>query len=153
MDRVWVGMDVGKEFHWAHVLDASGTELLSRRVENDEADLLELIDAVLSFAGEALWAVDQPGGGKLVKAFYLDAAGANMEIRYGLRGLAPLLSRSVGRLGAAAVETPPRRAASGETSSGATRSRSSSSTCARSESRRRAARAASSSSRARRWRG
>lgn len=38
--------------------------------------------------------VDQPGGGKLVKAFYLDAAGANMEIRYGLRGLAPLLSRS-----------------------------------------------------------
>jgi hypothetical protein len=28
MDRVWVGIDVDKEFHWAHVLDASGRELL-----------------------------------------------------------------------------------------------------------------------------
>jgi transposase len=59
----WVGIDVGKEFHWAHALDDSGRKLLSRRVENDEADLLELIDEVLSFAAEALWAVDQPGGG------------------------------------------------------------------------------------------
>jgi hypothetical protein len=62
MDRVWVGMDVGKEFHWAHVLDASGTELLSRRVENDEADVCKLIDEALSLAEEAIWAVDQPGG-------------------------------------------------------------------------------------------
>jgi len=30
MDRAWVGIDVGKEFHWAHALDASGSELLSR---------------------------------------------------------------------------------------------------------------------------
>jgi transposase len=59
----WVGVDVGKEFHWAHVLDASGRELLSRRVENDEADLLRLIDEALSLAEEILWAVDQPGGG------------------------------------------------------------------------------------------
>jgi transposase len=62
MYRAWVGIDVGKEFHWAHVLDVSGTELLSRRVENDEADISELIGEALSMAEEAVWTVDQPGG-------------------------------------------------------------------------------------------
>jgi transposase len=63
MDKSWAGVDVGKESHWAYyVLDASGKELLSRKVENDEADLLKLIDEALSFAKEIVWAVDQPGG-------------------------------------------------------------------------------------------
>jgi transposase len=57
-----VGVDVGKEFHWAHVLDTSGRMLLSCRVENDEADLLALIEEVFSLAEEVLWATDQPGG-------------------------------------------------------------------------------------------
>ncbi len=46
-NKAWVGVDAGKEFHWAHVLDDSGTELLSRKVQNDEADILRLIDEVL----------------------------------------------------------------------------------------------------------
>jgi transposase len=62
MDKVWVGIDAGKEMHWAHVLDASGTELISRKVENDEAKLSELIDEAFPLAEEVLWAVDQPGG-------------------------------------------------------------------------------------------
>jgi transposase len=62
MDTAWAGIDAGKEFHWAHVLDASGRELLSYRVENDEADILELIDEALSLAEEVVWVVDQPGG-------------------------------------------------------------------------------------------
>jgi transposase len=62
MDKAWAGVDAGKEFHWAHVLDASGRELLSRKVENDEADILKLIDEALSLAEEVLWALDQPGG-------------------------------------------------------------------------------------------
>ena len=61
-NKVWAGIDAGKEVHWAHVLDASGTEILSRRVENDEADLLRLIDEVLTLAEEAVWALDQPRG-------------------------------------------------------------------------------------------
>src|SRR5215210_773145 len=61
--KVWVGIDAGKELHWAHVLDASGKKILSRRVENDEADLSGLIDEVLALSEEEpLWAVDQPGG-------------------------------------------------------------------------------------------
>lgn len=63
MDKAWAGVDAGKEFHWAHVLDASGRELLSRKVENDEADISKLIDEVLFLAEEVVWAVDQPGGG------------------------------------------------------------------------------------------
>lgn len=31
MDKAWSGIDASKEFHWDHVLDASGKELLSRR--------------------------------------------------------------------------------------------------------------------------
>lgn len=59
---VWAGIDAGKEFHWACVLDASGEILLSRRVENDEAELMVLIDEVLALAEEVVWAIDQPGG-------------------------------------------------------------------------------------------
>jgi transposase len=62
MDKAWAGVDAGKEFHWVHVLDVSGRELLSRKVENDEADILKLIDEALSLAQEVVWALDQPGG-------------------------------------------------------------------------------------------
>ena len=62
MNKAWAGIDVGKEVHWAHVLDASGAQLLSRKVENDERDLSLLIDEVLALAEEVVWAVDQPGG-------------------------------------------------------------------------------------------
>jgi transposase len=65
MDEIWVGIDAGKGFHWAHVMDACGVELLSRRVENEEADLLKLIEEALSLAGrgQLTWTIDQPGGG------------------------------------------------------------------------------------------
>jgi transposase len=58
----WVGIDAGKESHWAHMLDASGIHLLSRKVENDEAQLVALIEEVLSLAQNVVWAIDQPGG-------------------------------------------------------------------------------------------
>jgi transposase len=62
MDKAWAGIDAGKEFHWAHLLDASGRELLSRMVENGEADISKFIDEALLLAEEVVWAVDQPGG-------------------------------------------------------------------------------------------
>jgi transposase len=63
--KAWVGVDVGKGFHWAVVVDAEGEVLLSRKVENEEADLSTLVDEILAISsGEELcWAVDQPGGG------------------------------------------------------------------------------------------
>lgn len=62
MNKAWAGIDAGKEVHWAHVLDGSGAQLLSRRVENDEGDLSLLIDEILALAEQVVWAVDQPGG-------------------------------------------------------------------------------------------
>jgi transposase len=57
---VWVGLDVGKEAHYADVLDNEGEAVFGRGVANDEAD----IDALLARAGEAGVAglvIDQPG--------------------------------------------------------------------------------------------
>jgi transposase len=62
MEKAWAGVDASKEFHWACVLDASGRELLSRKVENDEADISRLMDEALLLAEEIIWALDQPGG-------------------------------------------------------------------------------------------
>lgn len=62
MYRAWVGVDVGKEFHWVHVLNVSGRELLSQKLENDEIEISKLIDKALSMREEVVWAVDQPGG-------------------------------------------------------------------------------------------
>ena len=61
--KAWVGVDAGKAFHWAVVVDGEGEVLLSRRVENEEADLSDLVDEALGLGLEPAWAVDQVGGG------------------------------------------------------------------------------------------
>ncbi|MDX6381757.1 MAG: hypothetical protein QOI57_2781 [Rubrobacteraceae bacterium] len=53
-EKAWVGVDAGKGFHWAHLLDTSGEALLSRKVENDEADLCGLIDEALLLAKDVV---------------------------------------------------------------------------------------------------
>ncbi|MFF8189017.1 transposase [Microbacterium sp. NPDC016588] len=50
MFRIWAGVDIGKEHHHCVALDARGEQLLSRRVGNDEPELLELIREVLACA-------------------------------------------------------------------------------------------------------
>jgi len=60
--KAWVGVDAGKVFHWAVVLGAEGDILLSRRVDNDEADIRALLEEVRSLGLEPTWATDQPGG-------------------------------------------------------------------------------------------
>ncbi|GAA2377743.1 IS110 family transposase [Streptomyces cuspidosporus] len=64
MSRIWAGTDCGKAHHHTLVLDAEGTTLLSRRVANDEPELLKLIGDVLDLAdGRKLtWAMDMTGG-------------------------------------------------------------------------------------------
>jgi hypothetical protein len=41
---VWIGLDVGKDAHFADVLDDAGDRLHARAVGNDEADLDALLD-------------------------------------------------------------------------------------------------------------
>ncbi|WP_334663917.1 IS110 family transposase [Streptomyces cyaneofuscatus] len=49
MPEIWAGLDIGKKHHHAVVIDADGKRLLSRRVLNDESELLQLIADVLEY--------------------------------------------------------------------------------------------------------
>ncbi|MET8420926.1 IS110 family transposase [Streptomyces sp. NPDC005134] len=64
MSRIWAGIDCGKTHHHCVVVDMEGTRLLSRRVANDEMELLQLLGDVLGLAGgdHVTWAVDMTGG-------------------------------------------------------------------------------------------
>ncbi|MCQ4082695.1 IS110 family transposase [Streptomyces sp. RB6PN25] len=64
MSRIWAGTDCGKTHHHCLVLDAEGATLLSRRVANDEPELLQLIGDVLDLADgdQVTWAMDMTGG-------------------------------------------------------------------------------------------
>ncbi len=57
MPEIWAGLDIGKKHHHGSV-DADGKRLLSRRVMNDESELLQLIADVLEISRDVLWAVD-----------------------------------------------------------------------------------------------
>ncbi|MGH3263875.1 MAG: IS110 family transposase [Trebonia sp.] len=57
---VWIGLDVGKESHFADVLDNDGERLFSRAVGNDQADIEMIIDRAAKHGVPGL-AIDQPG--------------------------------------------------------------------------------------------
>lgn len=65
MPELWAGTDAGKAEHHCTVIGTDGKTLLSRRVANNEAELLELIGDVLELAeGDPVtWAVDLNSGG------------------------------------------------------------------------------------------
>lgn len=64
MSRIWAGIESGKSHHHGLALDSNGTTLLSRRVANDEPELLKLIGDVLDLADgrQVTWAIDMSGG-------------------------------------------------------------------------------------------
>lgn len=57
---VWVGLDVGKEEHFAEVLDRDGERIFARSVVNDQAALEMLLDRA-GERGTAGLVIDQPG--------------------------------------------------------------------------------------------
>jgi transposase len=73
---VWAGVDAGKADHYCVAIDAEGKPLLSRRVANNEAALLELINTVTTLAegGEITWAIDLNAGGAALLITLLVAA-------------------------------------------------------------------------------
>ncbi|MEU5431706.1 IS110 family transposase [Streptomyces olivoreticuli] len=62
MPQIWAGVDIGKTHHHCVVLDAEGKRLLSRRVLNDEPELLALLADVLAVDEDTVWAVDVADG-------------------------------------------------------------------------------------------
>lgn len=74
--QLWAGIDAGKADHHCMVIGADGQRLVSQRVANDEAALVELINQVLALAdgGEVTWAIDLNGGGAaLLISLLMDA--------------------------------------------------------------------------------
>jgi transposase len=73
LERAWAGVDIGREHHHVVVVDIDGERLLSRRVANDEAALLEVIGQVMGLAGRVTWAIDLHGSeSALLLALLLD---------------------------------------------------------------------------------
>jgi transposase len=60
--QIWAGTDIGKTHHHCVVLDGEGRRLLSRRVLNDEPELLALLGDVLAIDEDVVWAVDVADG-------------------------------------------------------------------------------------------
>lgn len=58
---IWIGVDVGKLAHHAAAIDAEGGLLWSRRVDNDQAAIEQLI--ARAGGGEVRWAVDLTSAG------------------------------------------------------------------------------------------
>jgi len=63
--QIWAGVDAGKTHHHCVVIDDQANRLLSRRVANDEPELLRLLTDVLALAGDepVTWAADLADGG------------------------------------------------------------------------------------------
>lgn len=55
MTAIWAGIGAGKRHHHCAAIDESGRRLLSRRVVNDEPELLQLISGVLDLGDEVSW--------------------------------------------------------------------------------------------------
>ncbi|MFJ7786722.1 IS110 family transposase, partial [Streptomyces albidoflavus] len=73
MTAIWAGIDAGKTHHHCVVIDDTGKRLLSRRVANDESELLKLLGDVLALDDEAVWGIDlADGGAALVIAILLN---------------------------------------------------------------------------------
>ncbi|TDU73601.1 IS110 family transposase [Streptomyces sp. KS 21] len=80
MPELWAGTDAGKAAHHCTVIDTDGTKVLSRRVPNNEAELLELIADVLALAEDdpVTWAIDLNAGGAALLIALLTSHGQRL---------------------------------------------------------------------------
>jgi transposase len=72
--QVSVGIDVAKEFHWATAVDERGGELLSRRVDNEPAQIQALLGELERLDGVVTVGIDVVGGiASLLQAMLAEA--------------------------------------------------------------------------------
>lgn len=89
-DKAWIGVDIGKTHHWVCAVDESGQKLLSLKVLNDEAQILEVITAVSGLAGRRVWAIDILGTPSALLVALLAQAGE--PVRYASGRVAAAMS-------------------------------------------------------------
>lgn len=65
MQHLWAGIDAGKNHHHCVVINEAGDRLLSKKIANDETEILNLIAEVCELTDDAqvTWATDMNGGG------------------------------------------------------------------------------------------
>ena len=79
--KLWVGIDVGKQFHHACAVDADGKTVFSRKIKNRQVAIEELITRTTSKAGaeandgELVWALDMTSGSAALLVTLLIATG------------------------------------------------------------------------------
>jgi transposase len=82
-ETAWVGVDIGKTHHWVCALGADGERLLSAKVANDEAEIVELIATVQGLAAQPVWAVDIVGAPSALMLALLAQAGQSLRYASG----------------------------------------------------------------------
>jgi hypothetical protein len=60
--KLWVGVDIGKAHHHVAAVDGEGRLVFSRKVDNDERDILAVIAEVGAVGRPVCWAVDVTTG-------------------------------------------------------------------------------------------
>jgi transposase len=88
-------VDIGKTHHWVCALDADGKKLLSVKVANDEAEIVELIATVRALAAQPVWAVDIIGAPSALMLALLAQAGQSLRYASG-RAVAAMSSAYAG---------------------------------------------------------
>lgn len=78
MTAIWAGIDAGKNHHHCVVIDDTGKRLLSRRVANDETELLQLLGDVLALGEVTAWGIDLADGGAALMIAVLLNHGQNL---------------------------------------------------------------------------
>lgn len=84
MGRAWIGVDIGKDFHWALAIDETGREIFSRRVENEQGDIEALIEQAFVLGCDLVWGVDMSHGPVALLVASLLAAGQEVVFVPGL---------------------------------------------------------------------
>ncbi|MCU7731205.1 IS110 family transposase [Actinoplanes sp. KI2] len=77
-ERVWVGIDVGKAYHHACAVDATGKVVFSKRLANGQAEIEALIARAGKAAGQVRWALDMTSGSAGLLLAVLRQAGAEL---------------------------------------------------------------------------
>jgi transposase len=57
-EQAFIGLDIGKTHHWVCALDGEGKPLLSRKIANDETEIVTLLTTASALAQQLVWAVD-----------------------------------------------------------------------------------------------
>jgi Transposase len=91
-DQAFIGLDIGKTHHWVCALDGAGKPLLSRKIANDETEIVTLLTTAGTLAQQLVWAVDIIGAPSALILSLLTRAG--QSVRYASGRIVSAMSRA-----------------------------------------------------------